>query len=217
MYITNKLLKNFVKSTVEKEWNDLSLTLISKYEYYKNKPEFRPPIIAQHLLISGEDHRFFYHPGFDIIAICRAIFRRMVFNIIEGASTIDQQLVRVLTGRYERTIKRKWREICLAILLTSIVPKEELPGLYLSIAYFGWHMNNFKEACEKLHLNPSTMTMKEAAELVARLKYPEPSQPSKKRIQAIRRRGIHLMKLYKLHVLDSTYNILKLQMSHASI
>jgi penicillin-binding protein 1A len=50
-------------------------------------------------LISGEDHRFYNHIGFDPIAILRAIYKRIDAGKIEGASTIEQQYVRTCTER----------------------------------------------------------------------------------------------------------------------
>ena len=63
-----------------------------------------------------------------------------------GASTINQQLVRVLTNRYERTFKRKVKEILLASLVARAIPKTDIPGIYLSVAYFGWRMNGLVQA-----------------------------------------------------------------------
>src|SRR5262245_21594087 len=60
-----------------------------------------PPLIAQRLLVSGEDHRHVLHPGVDPIAICRATWRCIYRGKREGASTIEQQVVRVISGRYE--------------------------------------------------------------------------------------------------------------------
>ena len=51
-------------------------------------------------LVIGEDHRYYKHPGFDIIGICRAIYKNVFLGKREGASTIEQQLVRVLTEDY---------------------------------------------------------------------------------------------------------------------
>ena len=48
------------------------------------------------------------------------------------------QLVRVLTGRFERSWRRKIDEMVLAVLLTRHVPSNELPALYLSVGYYGF-------------------------------------------------------------------------------
>ena len=86
-------------------------------EYYKiSNTDFADLDTLSKLLISGEDHRFFYHIGFDFIAIARAIKNRVLYNKVEGASTIEQQLVRVLTNDYQRTFSRKIREIFLVLI-----------------------------------------------------------------------------------------------------
>jgi membrane carboxypeptidase/penicillin-binding protein len=52
-----------------------------------------------------------------------------------GGSTLEQQLARVVTNRYEPTIRRKIEETLLASLLVGRIPKTDIPGLYLSVAY----------------------------------------------------------------------------------
>ncbi|MCY3673899.1 MAG: transglycosylase domain-containing protein [Rhodobacteraceae bacterium] len=147
------------------------------------------------LLIAGEDHRFYNHPGVDVVAICRAIWSTYFLGTRQGGSTIAMQLVRTLTHRYERTVLRKIREIILAICITWYVPKRRIPLLYLWCASYGWKMNNFSEACTRLKLNPKTACIQEEAELIARLKYPQPKELNLERMKTIHRRGLHLIQL----------------------
>jgi len=168
-------------------------------------PELAPPLVAQRLLVSGEDHRHAWHPGFDLIAICRALWRRMAYGSREGASTIEQQIVRTITGRYEHTLRRKLKEILLATLVGASFPKEILPPLYLAIAYYGWRMNGYRQACQRLGLRPGSLALDEAAGLVARLKYPEPRTAPIARTLQIHRRSKHLLDLYQRHLHDRTY------------
>ena len=168
-------------------------------------PELAPPLVAQQLLVSGEDHRHARHPGFDLIAICRALWRRLACGSREGASTIEQQLVRTITGRYERTLRRKLKEILLAMLVDASFQKDILPAVYLSIAYYGWRMNGYRQACRRLGLRPGFLTLDEAAALVARLKYPEPRATPISRTIQINRRSKHLLGLYRHHLHDGTY------------
>ena len=147
------------------------------------------------LLIAGEDHRFDGHPGVDAVALCRAVWKTYFRGTRQGGSTIAMQLVRTLTGRYERTVPRKIREIVLAVRLTRHVPRERIPLLYLWCAHYGWRMNGFREACARTGLDPETAGLDAEAELVARLKYPQPKDPSPERMEAIRRRGLHLIRL----------------------
>jgi len=200
-----KLLAPLAVRLVRDDWRQLRYSLIRAYSAHHLDILSGPPLIAQQLLISGEDHRHFRHGGFDWIAICRALWKRIAFNVIEGGSTIEQQIVRVLTGRYERTLRRKVREILLAILITRVIPKGRLAALYLEIGYYGWRMNGLQEACDRLQLNPSVLTIDQAAELVARLKYPEPRIPSVQRVSRILRRAEHLKGLYRRHSADGTY------------
>jgi membrane peptidoglycan carboxypeptidase len=166
----------------------------------------QPPLLAKQLLVSGEDHRSGGHGGFDPIAMLRAAWRWLFFGRREGASTIEQQLVRVLTNRFERTFRRKFREVLLASLLAETFTKTEIAGLYLSVAYYGWRMNSFHDACFRLDFSPATLSLGQAAELVARLKYPEPRATSGRRRGQIYRRCAHLLNLYEAHRRDGTYD-----------
>ena len=186
------------------DWN----LVCSRFEAERAKlvhSEYLPPLFAQQLLVSGEDHRHSRHPGFDSIAICRALWRRLAFGSHEGASTIEQQIVRTITGKYERTIHRKLNEILLAILVDGYFKKSIHPAVYLSIAYYGWHMNGYRQACRRLGFNPNYLTLEEAAALVARLKYPEARIAPVSRVRQIQRRSKHLLGLYQRHIHDGTY------------
>jgi penicillin-binding protein 1A len=191
----DRVLRGVALQLAGRDWAQLKPLVIREYERHKTDLEYVPPLPAQELLVAGEDHRFFSHPGVDPIAICRAVWRRVAFGKIEGASMIAQQLVRVLTGRYEQTLYRKFKEMVLAVLITTVVPKSVLPSLYLRIGYFGWRMNGFREACRRLGFRPDGMTLLDCAELVARLKYPEPRLAPSERMSLIRRRATHLLKL----------------------
>ncbi|WP_349814569.1 transglycosylase domain-containing protein [Pectobacterium atrosepticum] len=56
----------------------------------------------------------------------RCVYLRLTQNVIQGGSTIDQQLVRTLTGRYERTLRRKIREQAIAILLNYKIKNKKI-------------------------------------------------------------------------------------------
>jgi len=158
------------------------------------------PAALTDLLIIGEDRRFHMHIGFDIIAIARALKNKVLYNKREGASTIEQQLVRVLLSRYERTYRRKIKEIFLATTLTDLVSKEMIPHLYLSVAYYGTGMTGIKQLFKKLQIsNHQTLSDEVSAEIIARIKYPEPSKNKQKRLKQIHRRKDHLLKLYYKH------------------
>ena len=144
-------------------------------------------------LIVGEDRRIHRHPGVDVVALCRAVWKTVFCRSRQGASTIAMQLVRTILGCRERTWRRKLTEIVLAMRLSQHVSKNRLPILYLWVAYYGWRMNNFRQACSRLGIDPQSVSEIEAAKLVARLKYPEPRNCNVERMKKIRRRALHLI------------------------
>jgi len=203
-YMMRVIAKTFLRS----EWAVLRSQIIRRQRILTDGSNPVAPLVVGRLLVSGEDHRHGRHCGFDLYAICRAIWRRVASGRREGASTIEQQIVRVLTNRFEPTIGRKVREILLAALLSEAVSKRDMPILYLSVGYFGWRMNGFTQACRRLGIHPDTISLDEAAGLVARLKYPEPRVSPPSRLAQIKRRREHLKRLYERHLADGTYNYL---------
>jgi membrane peptidoglycan carboxypeptidase len=154
------------------------------------------PRIVTNLLIVAEDKRFLTHSGYDIKGIIRAIIKRLVSNKIEGASTIEQQLVRVITVRYEISMKRKIRELAIASLIAKKFGKLEIANTYLSIAYFGTSMNGYYAACRNLKINPKHISIEDAASVIARLKYPESAIFSIKKQNNIIRRSKYILSMY---------------------
>jgi membrane peptidoglycan carboxypeptidase len=191
MRIVGKIISLIGVVMYREEWRKLEPLLRNAYSRENDIPE-----IAQQILILAEDHRFFRHQGVDIISICRAIWRQATRGVLEGGSTIEQQLVRVITARYERTFRRKFREICLATLVTRVIPKESVPSVYLAHAYFGWRMNGFTQACSLLGVNPKCLSLNQAAEVISRIKYPQSQSLSQHRAMLIRRRKNHLINKY---------------------
>jgi len=88
-------------------------------------------------VLTLEDRRFFKHSGFDIWCIPRGAKRFFRYWKLGGISTIDQQLVRTITGKRERTIRRKFRELILAYSLNCHESKRKILSSYLKICYLG--------------------------------------------------------------------------------
>jgi membrane peptidoglycan carboxypeptidase len=154
------------------------------------------PILSE-AAIMAEDHRHFHHRGVDIVALGRAAWCCIFKSSLQGGSTIEQQLVRTITGRYERTLRRKIREVFLATFVESVIPKEEVVPIYLSIAYFGARMNGLEQALTYLGLSKVKLSPRDAASIIARLKYPEPALLSPKRQDQIRTRTEHILRLMR--------------------
>lgn len=174
-----------------KDWK-LIKGRIAKIQNENRNLDVSPVLIT--MLIAAEDHRYGHHPGVDPISICRAAWRSIFFGKREGGSTIAMQLVRVITGRYERTLRRKVTEIYLAIRLTRHLCGDELPKLYLVVAYFGWKMNGLAQASQRLKMDLPNVSDLEAANIVARLKYPEPQRRDEKRLFKIQERTKYILR-----------------------
>lgn len=214
MLVLSRIVSVFALLLLRREWLDLRDDLAKTYRAHVRAPRSSPPALAQQLLISGEDHRFFRHGGVDLLAICRALWRGIVLGQREGASTIEMQVIRVVTGRFERTLRRKLREAALATLVAREIPKDALPSIYLRIGYFGWRMNGFDAACRRLGLTVEALTPTQTAALVARLKYPQPRVASPERWDKINTRAQYLLCLYAQHRHDHTYAGLRIELRY---
>ncbi|WP_274425095.1 transglycosylase domain-containing protein [Chelativorans sp. YIM 93263] len=89
-------------------------------------------------VLATEDRRFFEHFGIDIVGLARALTENMRANtIVQGGSTITQQLAKNLFLSNERTMERKIKEAFLALWLEANLSKREILQLYLDRAYLG--------------------------------------------------------------------------------
>lgn len=176
---------------VSPEWHVLKDLLAREITRYSTHPQPHPHLLR--FLVIGEDRRHGSHPGFDLVGITRAFWRRISSQKREGASTIAQQLVRTVTDRREQTVQRKLREILLAVLATEYFGAEQLAHLYLHIAFYGTEMHGLTAAAKHLNLDYSYTAPEEAAALIARIKYPQPLGFTFKREVQIRQRIRHLI------------------------
>jgi len=89
-------------------------------------------------VLATEDRRFFEHLGVDPLGLMRAMSENMRANsVVQGGSTITQQLAKNLFLSNERTVERKIKEAFLSVWLEANVPKKEILQLYLDRAYMG--------------------------------------------------------------------------------
>ena len=165
-------------------------------ENHSNIKKVHYPKILIDILIIAEDRKYYSHIGIDIFAIIRAIY----FNLVgkpQGASTIPQQYIRVLTSYYEWSLKRKITEIFLALLLNDIFTKEDIVNNYLNIAYFGHNMYGIDKAISRMKIFIDNITIEQSASLIARLKYPQPENEDNYKNLLIKRRTLYLTNIYK--------------------
>ena len=131
-----------------------------------------PPLLEAATL-AAEDRRFFAHPGVDPVSLLRAVKRNLSEGqIVEGGSTITQQVAKLLIQRREgvryRGFSTKVREMVLALRLEHRFGKREILAMYLNLAAYG---NQTAGAGRASHLyfgvEPSMLTPAQAAFLAA--------------------------------------------------
>jgi penicillin-binding protein 1A len=100
-------------------------------------------------MLAAEDANFYAHRGLDYRGIARAILRDIATGrAAQGASTITQQIVKVLLLNSERTLARKVRELVLARRIEQTMTKEEILALYLNVINFGDGRYGVEEAAQ---------------------------------------------------------------------
>ena len=115
--------------------------------------------------IAAEDARFWDHPGFDVIGIGRAAWKNFTAGKTkEGASTITQQVIKLLLLGNEKTYERKLKEIVLAVRIERELSKPEILAIYLNHIFLGNHAYGVQAAAETYFgKNVENLTIAEAA------------------------------------------------------
>lgn len=128
------------------------------------------------ILLNIEDQKFFFHGGIDYSAILRAFFKNIInLSYKQGASTITQQLARIILDDRRKSLNRKWREAQLAFALESVLTKEQILETYMNHVYLGHGAFGFGEGI-KFYFQKNPMELsKEEMVLLASL----PSAPNK--------------------------------------
>ena len=181
--------------TLSRLWREVRVASSAALEELEFAPGPKPTSEMCKLLILGEDQRIQSHLGVDPIALVRSIWMTCVYRRRQGGSTIAMQLVRTITGTYERTIRRKITEIILAVRLTQAFDRMDISRIYLWLAYYGWNMHGFQQAYEKIEQATRTGSRIASANLVARLKYPQPRYLDGRQLGRIDQRVQHLLAL----------------------
>ena len=133
------------------------------------------------MLLAYEDRRFRSHPGIDPLAMLRAAYQFVTSGrIVSGGSTITRQVARLLEPRTERSFAAKLRQSVRAIQLERALTKNEVLGLYLSLAPYGGNLEGVRAASlAYFGKEPRRLTMAEAALLVALPQSPESRRPDR--------------------------------------
>jgi penicillin-binding protein 1A len=141
--------------------------------------------------VAVEDRRFYRHGALDYHAIARALYADVrAGRIVEGGSTITQELVRNLyIGHAQRTLSRKLREACLAEKLAGRWTKRQILAAYLNEVYYGNHAYGAQAGAETyFSTSAGRLTLPQAALLAGLPQAPSVYDPFRHPRVALRRR-----------------------------
>lgn len=139
------------------------------------------PTVARQAFVAAEDSDFYSHRGIDLTSIVRAMIANMrAGNIVQGGSTITQQVVKALLLTPERSYRRKLREVLLSIKLERALSKDEILYLYLNQIYLGDGNYGIGAATRSYFgKEPSELTLPEAALLAGLPQAPSRYSPTR--------------------------------------
>ncbi len=154
-----------------------------------------------HAFIAAEDWSFFSHNGLSWRGIVRSFFVNLAHGrIVQGASTITQQLVKMLFYDNRRTFKRKFKEQFLTLLVERQFTKEHILETYLNHVYFGCGMYGVSAAAQRFWgKTVQELEPQESALLAAIVCSPGHYSPLLFPYSAAQRRNGVLSKMEKLH------------------
>lgn len=132
-------LEDFKPNIVTKFYSEDGEVIKTFTAYTYSKVELKDvPEELKKALIATEDKNFYRHNGYDIFGIIRSSIQNVIArHAVQGASTLTQQLARILFLSNERTITRKIKEIEIAARIEKTISKDQILEMYLNNVYLG--------------------------------------------------------------------------------
>jgi penicillin-binding protein 1A len=187
-----RALKKFEPSTVTLMYSDENELIAELYlEKRILLPLDKIPVQLKQAAIAVEDANFYSHMGIDLKAISRAFLTNIkAGHIVEGGSTITQQLSKTLFLSRERSIIRKIKEAILSVRLELVFTKSEILEMYLNQIYYG-HGSYGVEAAARTYFGKSVynLSLDEAALIAGLPKSPNNYSPYRNPKRARSRRN----------------------------
>ena len=157
------------------------------------------PQVLKDAVVAIEDERFYQHSGVDFFAILRAVWANITHrDIVQGGSTITQQLIKNAFLTDEETVDRKLREAALAYQLEKQWSKDKILTEYLNIIYYGAGAYGIGAAAQTYFgVPPADLTLAQAALLAGLAQAPSAYDPRRNPKAALARRDVVLNKMYQ--------------------
>lgn len=162
------------------------------------------PDYIKQAIISTEDKNFYHHHGYDPIGVARS----MVVNVLsggfkQGASTITQQLARILFLSNEKTFDRKIKEFIVAARIEKTISKDKILEMYLNNVYLGSGAYGIAGAAQIYFNKPlKNLTLSECALIAGLPQAPSVYSPYNNKKLALERRNQVLGRMLKMHYIN---------------
>ncbi len=157
------------------------------------------PDYLKKAIIATEDKNFYHHRGFDTVGMIRSTLTNIASGEVkQGASTITQQLARILFLSNERTFDRKIKELIIAHRIEKTISKDEILEMYLNSVYLGSGVYGVSSAAKTFFdKDLSQLTLAEQALIAGLPQAPSIYSPFANKKAGLKRRNQVLRKMYR--------------------
>lgn len=194
-------LQNFKPNQVTQIYSEDG-ELIKTFTAYKFEPTHIKDVPKNlvNALIATEDKNFYKHQGYDLFGIVRSTFANIsARRTVQGASTITQQLSRILFLSNERSFNRKIKEIIIASRIEKSLTKDQILEMYLNNVYLGSGAYGAAGAAATYFNKPlKDLTLAECALIAGLPQAPSVYSPFNNKDLALKRRAKVLDRMYKM-------------------
>lgn len=189
-------LKSFKPKLITKVY-DVNNRIIGTFSREKRELITYEEIPAEFVdaLVATEDASFFAHIGVDPVGVFRAAINNVLAGeVVQGASTLTMQLVRLITEERQTTMKRKITEAVLAVQIERMFTKQEIFERYANLAYLGHGLYGI-QAASRFYFgkDAAELTLTECAMLAGLIQSPYRHSP-KRDLDAARKRRDHVLR-----------------------
>ncbi len=194
-------LEQFKPNIVTKIYSsdDEIIKTFTAYTYEKIELKDIPDNLKK-ALIATEDKNFYRHHGYDLTGLARSMVQNVLAgHVVQGASTLTQQLARVLFLNNERTFDRKLKELFIAARIEKTISKDQILEMYMNNVYLGAGAYGVEAAAQiyfDKHLKNCDLA--ELALIAGLPQAPSVYNPFNNMDLAVKRRNQVLLRMYKM-------------------
>ncbi len=179
--------------------DDEVIKTFTAYRFEKTDIKDVPDNI-KNAIIATEDKNFYHHSGYDPLGLVRSTFANLkAGSFVQGASTITQQLARILFLSNEKTFDRKIKEFIVAARIEKTIPKDKILEMYLNNVYLGSGAYGIAAAAQIYFNKPlKELTLAEMALIAGLPQAPSIYSPFNNKKYALERRKQVLQRMFKM-------------------